>query len=404
MKKVFFVSPNETSFLENAGDRMPLGALYVATSAKRAGYDVKFFDLNHNEEENFLYKVYEEKPDVIGYSAISSPSFKYINNLISLAKTYSNKSISVVGGYHAIARPQDFEFADFVIRGDGESAIHNVLEGLTIGKGIYRVDINDIPFPDRSLVNTNNYDMQQNGHRTATLISSRGCPFNCVFCGNYDRKVRLRNPDNIAGELEQLLDMGFQSLYFLDDAFTINKKHAKEISDVVNDYAFPFRITTRADLLGDGIVEYMVIRGLEIVSIGIESGNDKILENANKHMTTDDNRKAVKLLHQYGVDVKGFFIFGLPGEGPKEAQQTIDFARELKKEGLTSADFYAMTPFPGAPIYEHPEKYGCKILSHDWDKYLEVGKDEIEPVMETNTLSAEQIKYFMRKAKKEWKK
>ncbi len=404
MKKVFFVSPNERNFLTNAGDRMPLGLLYVTTSAKQAGYDVKVFDLNHIDIKDFISNIYKEKPDVIGYSAISSPSFKYVNNLTYIAKKYSPNTINVVGGYHATARPQDFKFADFVIRGDGERAIHDIIEGIEPPKNIQRVDINDIPFPDRSLVNTNNYNMQQNGHKCATLISSRGCPFDCVFCGNYDRKVRLRNPDNIAGELKQLLDMGFHSLYFLDDAFTVNKKHAKDISDVVNDYVMPFRITTRADLLDEELVEHLVKNGLETVSIGIESGSDRILERANKHMTTEDNRKAVKLLHKYGVDVKGFFIFGLPGEGPIEAQQTISFARELKKEGLTSADFYAMTPFPGTPIYEHPESYGCKILSHDWDKYLEVGKDVIEPVMETNTLSAKQIKYFMRKAKKVWKR
>lgn len=403
MKKVFFVSPNERMFLENAGDRMSLGLLSVATAVRDAGHVVKVYDLNHDNVGDFVFKVYKEKPDVIGYSVISSPSFKYIDDLMSIAKTYCNKSVSVVGGYHATTRPHDFEFADAVIRGDGERAIFNALEGLEPPKDIQRVDINEFPFPDRSLVNTNNYNMQQNGYRCATLISSRGCPFNCVFCGNYDRKVRLRNPDNIVGELEQLLDMGFQSLYFLDDAFTVNKQHAKEVSDVVNDYVMPFRITTRADLLDEEIVEYLVKNGLEIVSLGIESGNNQVLRNANKYMTTENNRRAVKLLHKYRVDVKGFFMFGLPGEGTREAQQTIDFARELKEEGLTSADFYAMTPFPGTPIYEHPERYGCKILSHDWDKYLEAGKDEIEPVMETNTLSAKQIKYFMRKAKKEWK-
>lgn len=227
---------------------------------------------------------------------------------------------------------------------------------------------------------------------------------NCIFCGNYDRKVRFRNPDNIAGELEQLLSAGFTSLYFLDDAFTINKKHAKEVSDVVNDYAMPFRITTRADLLNEEIVEHMTKNGLEIASLGIESGNDQILKNVNKRMTTEDNLKAVRLLHKYGVNVKGFFIFGMPGEGPKEAEQTIKFAKQLKKEGLTSADFYCMIPFPGTPIYNDPEKYNGKILSHDWDRYLEVGKEEIEPVWETDTLTAEQIKFYMKEAKKEWNK
>ncbi len=404
MSKLFMVTPNEHRFLSGAGDRMPLGALYVATAAKEAGHDVEFFDLNHDRMSDFLLRAHIEKPDVIGYSAISSPSLYYIDNLAHMAKGYSESSINVVGGYHSTIRPQDFEFTDFEIRGDGEKAIIDILNKDEPSPDIQRVDINEIPFPDRSLVDADNYNMQQNGHRCATLVSSRGCSFDCIFCGNYDRKVRLRSPDNIANELEQLLNMGFQSLYFLDDAFTVNKKHAKEISDVVNDSVMPFRITTRADLLDEDLIQYMASRGLDIVSIGIESGNNEMLKKANKNTTTEEIEDKVKLLHKYGVDVKGFFMFGLPGEGPKEAQQTIDFARKLGTEGLTTADFYAMTPFPGTPIYNNPKKYGCKILTHDWDKYLEIGKEEVEPVMETETLSAKQIKYFMKKAKEEWKK
>ncbi len=407
MSKLYMITPDERGFLTDAGDRMPLGALYVATAAKEAGHNVTFFDLNHIDISDFALKVRKEKPEVVGYSVISSPSFKYMNNLTYLTRKYSPDSINVVGGYHAIARPQDFEHADFIVGGDGEEAIVDVLNRDTISKANLRVDINKIPFPDRDLVRTSDYDMQQKGHRCATIISSRGCPFNCVFCGNLDRKVRLRNPENIANELEQLLDIGFQSLYFVDDAFTVNKKHVKDISDVVNDYTMPFRVTTRADLLDEDIVQYMALRGLDIVSIGIESGNNEVLRKANKRTTVEEIEDKVKLLHKYRVDVKGFFMFGLPGEGPEEAQQTIDFARRLGREGLTSADFYAMTPFPGTPIYNNPEKYGCKILSRDWDKYshyLEGGEREIEIVMETETLSAEQIKYFMKKARGEWKR
>ena len=400
-RSLFMVTPDESKMLEGAGDRMPLGALYVATSAKEEGHDVKFYDLNHISKEDFLKDVLHKQPNVIGYSIISSPSYFHMNKLLHAAKKLSPKTKHVVGGYHAIARPQDFPQADYVVRGDGEQAIVRILNNEAVLGNFQRVDINKLPYPDRNLVD-NKYNMKQKGKKCATLVSSRGCPFNCVFCGNYDRKVRFRNPENIGGELEQLTNLGYESLYFLDDAFTVNKKHAKQVTDIVKGYGLPFRITTRADLLDEDLVSYMAKNGLEIVSIGIESGNDKVLERANKKTTTKQIENGVKLLHKYNIDVKGFFIFGLPGEGFDEAKQTIKFANKLKGMGLTSADFYAMTPFPGTPIYEHPEKYGCTILHHDWDKYLEVGKGEIEPVLETNWLSAKQIKYFMKEAKKQW--
>lgn len=421
MKKLAIITPNEKRFLQDAGDRMPLGALHVATSAERAGHDVRVYDMNHTTREQLFNAIENTRPDVIGYSVISSPSYHDMRNLSYDMRRLSPNSLQVVGGYHSMARPQDFEDADYIVKGDGEETINFILsEGLTtnhpnypfdlssknrvVMNDVQRTDVNKIPFVNRRLLNTDNYQMQQDGKRAATLISSRGCPFTCIFCGNYDRKVRFRNPENIRGELADLKDMGFEALYFLDDAFTAKKKHAKEVSDVVADFDMPFRVTTRADLLNEDIVSYMSNRGLEIASLGIESGNNEVLRNCNKKMTTDDNLKAVQLLHQYAVKTKGFFIFGLPGEGPKEAEQTIEFAKRLKQEGLNSADFYAMTPFPGTPISNNPEKYDGKILHENWGEYLEAGKMSVNLAWETSTLSAEQIKYFINKAKEEWNK
>jgi len=403
MKKISIVTPDESKMLEGAGDRMPLGGLYVATAAKQAGHDVQVFDLNHYDKKHFLEHVIFNQPDIIGYSVLSSPSYIEMNKLMHTAKKLSPHTKHVVGGYHALARPQDFSLGDYVIQGDGEEAICDIAARRFPKGGIQRGDFNKVPFPDRTLVSPNDYNMEQQGKRAATIITSRGCPFNCVFCGNYDRKVRFRTPESVEKELEQIVSLGFESLYLLDDAFTVNEQHAKDISDVIRKYDLPFRMTTRADLINKDLTKYLVRNGLKIASIGVESGNDKVLERANKNTTISEIEKAVTILGDFGVDTKGFFMFGLPGETPKEAQQTIDFAMKLKGKGLMSADFYAMTPFPGTPIYNDPEKFGGRILHHDWDKYLEIGKDEVEPAWETDTMSAEQIKHFMKEAKTAWK-
>ncbi len=401
--KINIVTPDERKMLEGAGDRMPLGALYVATAAKQAGHDVEVFDLNHHKSKDFLAHVMYNKPDMIGYSVVSSPSYFAMAKLLHTTEILSPKTIHVVGGYHANARPQDFPKANHVIIGDGEESIVDIAAGRLPKTGTQRVPFNDIPFPDRSLVNHKNYNMQQKGKRTATMITSRGCPFECVFCGNYDRKVRFRTPKSVEGELEQLTNLGFESLYLLDDAFTLNKRFAEDVSGVIKSYGMKFRVTTRADLLEEPLIKYLAKNGMEIASIGIESGNDEILKNINKRTTTAEVERVIEQLHDNGVDSKGFFIFGLPGETPKEAQETIDFSMKLKEKGLTSADFYAMTPFPGTPIANNPEKFGGRILHQNWDKYLEIGKDEVEPAWETDTMSADDIKHFMKEAKEQWK-
>ena len=321
-----------------------------------------------------------------------------------MTKPYTQSALNVVGGYHATARPDDFTDADFVIKGDGEQSIIDILEGRKPSSELQRTDINAITKPDRSLLMMEDYQMKQNGKRTATLISSRGCPFSCIFCGNYDRQVRFRSSDNVGKEIEELKEMGFDALYFLDDAFTVSKTHAIEVSQFAKIYDMPFRITTRATLLDESVIEELALNGLEIASLGIESGSAESLKAVDKKMTPEDNLKAVRLLHKYGVDTKGFFMFGLPKETPSRAEETIEFAKMLKGEGMSTADFYAMTPFPGTPIYENPKEFGCTILSHNWSKYLEVGKEEVEPVLETDCMTASQIKHFVERAKEEFQR
>jgi len=404
MAKVFILTPDERNFLENAGDRMPLGALYVAAYLKKHGHEVSVYDLNHDKAEKLLWDVREQKPDFAGFSIISSPSFNYMHKLMALTKAVSPGTRIIGGGYHALARPKDFVFADHVVRGNGEKPMLDIVEGRQPSSETSLIDFNENPIPARELVNTCNYNMVQGGKRTATLISSRGCPFECVFCGNYERAVRFRDPENIREEIRQLIGMGFEALYFFDDAFTLKKDHAISVASVIKEFGLPYRITTRADLIQDEeLVKHIADTGCRIVSLGIESGNDQVLENIKKHMTTRDNEAAVELLNKYGIKTKGFFIFGLPGEGEKEARETIEFAKRLKSKGLVTADFYAMTPFPGSPIYDTPGEFGVKILSHNWDEYLEAGKGEITPVLETDRLTKEQIIQFINTARREFR-
>ena len=189
---IYIVNPNEKSFLENAGDRPPLGALYVATSLKNAGHKVKFFDLNHDRTEDFLVDVYKNRPGYVGFSMISSPSFEEVTRLNKLVKLNSRETLTVVGGYHPTVRPQDFKDFDFVIRGDGEEAFLDVIKGGLEDK-IYVSDSDFVSHPDRGFLNPDNYDMMIGGKRASTIITSRGCPYSCVFCGNYSKKVRFRN-------------------------------------------------------------------------------------------------------------------------------------------------------------------------------------------------------------------
>jgi len=144
--------------------------------------------------------------------------------------------------------------------------------------------------------------------------------------------------------------------------------------------------------------------GCDIISLGLESGNNEVLKKMEKFMTTDIQKKGVEMCHKAGIKVKGFFIIGLPGETWETAIDTIEFARSLN---LEYADAYILTPFPATPLWENPEKYGIQIIKpegSDWSKYYQVGKGgEYFVNIKHNNLNEEQLRALIKKFRDEVK-
>lgn len=393
---IYLVNPSEKNKLETAGDRMPLGLLSIATELNRRGRKTRVFDLNHTSE-NIMYSLaLSEKPEAIGISVYTSPS---LNESKRLANIYRGFSKVIAGGHHANALPYTLTSNfDGVVIGEGENSILRAIrEGGIINEPTQNLRrLNPINF---DLINTDNYGINLDGKRTATVFSSRGCPYECAFCGNIEDKVRSIPTDNIKNELNQLRGRGFESFYFVDDVFAISKRRMKKVSELMRE---PFRVTTRANTLNDDKMNILEKNGCSWISLGIESGNDEILKYANKRMTTQDNLDAVKLANKYGIKTKGFFIIGMPFETRETAKQTIDFSKRLKDEGLTSADFYFMVPFPGTPIWKNPKRFGIKINDRNFNHYLQAGK-EAKCVIETDDLKSRDIEELVMEAKEQWK-
>ena len=387
----YLINPSEKGYLENAGDRMPLGLLSIASNLKGKNEKVKVFDMNHTSEETLFKKFKQDKPDYMGISVYTSASYV---NAIKLAKHFKGKTKLIAGGYHASALPESLvSYFDLVVQGEGDQMKKYRDLWDVVNVGIIN-DLSKLSVIDRSFL-SHDYHMNQSGKRAGTIITSRGCPYNCCFCGKISKKVRFEPLDKIKKDLKNL--EGYESIYFLDDVFTINKKRMKQIVELTK---VPFRITSRANLLDESKIETLAKNGCEWISLGIESGNNQILKNSNKQMTTSDNYNVVKLANKYGIKTKGFFILGLPGETKKTAKQTIKFSKDLKEVGLTSADFYYLSPFPGTPIWNNPEKFGIEIIDRDFTKYLQTGKNA-RCYINTKKLKAKEIEELVKEAK-EW--
>ena len=389
----FLINPSERNILQDFGDRMPLGLLYIARRLE----DVKVYDMNHTNLIQLGRDLRELRPETVGISCLTSASLNASRNLCDFVRTNSKAKI-VVGGYHPSIRPQDFsEFADNVVVGEGENAEIGT-NYIVNGK---KVNIEGLT-PNRKLLNPADYGMTINGKRFSTALTSRGCPNHCVFCGNRDRTIRYHTLDDVSNDLDEITRQGFKGVYFLDDVFTIDQDRSINISKLCRN-RLDFRVTTRANYISDYLIEELSRNGLVCLSMGIESGNPEILEKIGKNQGIDQIRRAIKTCGKYKIPTKGFFIIGLPGETEETANQTIAFSKELRNYGLTSADFYPMIPFPGTEIWTNPDRYGIEIIDRDFGNYLQAGINEPTVPCQTEGLKQEQIKHYLRLAKKEWK-
>lgn len=390
----FLVNLSEKHMLENAGDRVPIGLLSIAANNP----NTKVYDLNHMSQNDFFKEVDKYKPESVGVSVYTSPQ---LNQAREIGNYLKNKTHLIAGGHHASAMPKSLiDTYNSVVIGEGEIMfdLASRFNGIFSGEP----NLDKLKNPDRSLLNMNNYGIDQDGKRTATLISSRGCYWDCSFCGKIPNSVRYESLDKMKEQIDSVKNEGFDSVYFLDDIFTVNEKRMIPIIEYMKKKDLPFRVTTRANLLNDSKLEKLAKNGCKWLSMGIESGDDEILGKSNKGMNTSQNYDAVRMATENGIKTKGFFIIGLPGETEETAKRTIEFSQSLKNSGLTSADFYYLTPLPGTPIWKNPEKFGIEIIDKDYTKYLQAGKNA-KCVINTENLKSERIEELVNEAKELWK-
>ena len=391
--KTYLVNPSDKKILEHSGDRVPIGLMSIA--ANNPG--VKLYDMNHTTDRELMEDFNIDRPENVGISVYTSPA---LPESLRLAKMLRGKTRLIAGGYHATAMPESLlPYFDAVVQGEGELLLRDAFErdGIITGRA---PNLEDLANPTG--LDMSKYGVNQSGHRTGTILTSRGCPYHCSFCGKLSDRVRFYSVDQVKAQMDTLKDQDFKALYFMDDVFTLMESRMQEVAEHAETLGMPYRITTRANLIDSFRADVLERTGAEWASFGIESGNDQILKNSNKQMTTRQNEAAVSMMSQRGIKSKGFFILGLPGETEKTARETIDFSLKLRDEGLNQADFYFLSPFPGTPIWKNPSKFGITINDTDFTKYLQAGKTA-RCVIDTEELKAGRIEELVNEARDLWK-
>jgi len=398
-KTVWFINPPDL-WADKAGDRPPLGLVYLSAYLKKFGHNTVIWDNNHKSGIPTVRDIVEQKPDYVCI-AVATPNY---NNAIGIAnifiklrygqyrRMFSRKLKLIAGGNHVAAYP-DEEYTkkafDYVVTGtDGEEGLLRIIHGKAEEQVVRSKDIenlDDLPLPDYDSLDMSKYNMMLEGKKAITMSTSRGCVYSCFYCGSASiKKFRAHSPEYVVNHMKYVYDkFGITSFYFVDDIFTFDKNRVMKMMDLII-INFPkgdisIRATTRANLLTQELCNKMKSAGVEIISIGLESGSPKVLKAMRKHETVEVQRQGVEFCYQAGIKVKGFFIFGNPEETWDDVLLTINFAKELVQSGrLQYADSYVLNPVPASPFWKTPEEFGISYTKpkdpKEWGSFYQIGK------------------------------
>jgi len=384
-----------------------LGMAYIATCARRAGHNVGLLDAEAHglgiEETTAL--VNAARPRWAGFNLLA-PTYA----LSARIAHRLDPDIKVMaGGHHARAMPHTvladprFERLTALVLGEGETRVAALLDDHTRRASLPQVlwrdrllgttaagihhgdpgewvspDIDQLPFVERDFLPQDPY-LAADGRREANIVGSRGCPYDCGFCGaavsmNRETRIRTRAPHGILAELDALnAQHGTTAYRFVDDlflgaervirasmdAFTANRTGERYVWDATG------RINV-LDRLDDAMLDTLAANGLREVALGIESGSDRVLAAMDKRITSGMTTTVTRRLLERGIGVKGYFILGYPGEDTDDLAATLEHIHRLWDLAdtlpATGADFRASVfefrPYPGSPVWDRLVREG----------------------------------------------
>jgi len=372
------ITTNLPSYVdEERGYNPPLGLMYVAAYAKQnTEHKIEIIDMVAEEIsiEQLKARLRNGKPDVVG---ITTTTFTLIDAItVAKAVKETNKETKVVlGGIHTYIYPKEtvkLPEIDFIICGEGEKPFTNLLENINNSKSIISgelvEDLDALPFPDRHAVKAEKYNSLLAGGVSTTMITSRGCPYNCLFCHrpHLGKKFRARSAVNVVNEIKACVEMGINEILIYDDTFTVDRQRVIEICSLIitKKIKVAWDIRARVDNIDMEMLKFLKGAGCKRIHYGVESANAEVLKMLRKGITLAQVELAFKMTKEVGIDTLAYFMIGSPGETKEQIMNTISYARKLQPD---YCHFSITTPFPGTPLYQMGLEQG--IFEDYWKEF-----------------------------------
>lgn len=388
LPKVVLIHPPSPWLLSDR-EQPPIGILEIGAYLRDKHVKVDFCDLAGHPENMWWIP----DGDIYGITC-STPQLSLVSKIVKKIKERQPNAVTVLGGFHPTVDPEktlEETKADIILKGEGVISMYDIVKGKRdrIIEAPLVEDLNKLPLPAFDMVDM--YDYVKMGTnlvvgstpkmREAKLMTAVGCPYDCAFCASRalsQRKVRYKSVERVIKEIKYVQERyDVDRIYFIDDTFIIDNNRVIELckelkklhdSGVLHDW----HCLSRADRTNREIYDIMYDSGCRMITYGIESGSQKILDLCNKKITVQQNLDAIKVTKEAGLKVRAQMMVGLPGETDETVEESADFIRKAEAD---SFGMHIFVPLPGCPIWNNPDKFNFYINKDlTFDYYKTIGK------------------------------
>jgi len=412
-------------FDDDVGFYPPLGLIYLYSALKqtRPQDDVRIIDsiVEGIDNKALIERIVDFKPDIIGITVLTFLVVEVYKCVAAIKKNCSD-TLTVFGGPHVHLFPEEVlsnPNVDYIITGEGEWSFPLFVESIEQGvepsgvpgifyrgsdgkiiKGPPPIPIkflDDLPLPDFSAIPLKKYLPVMDSRLTVTLMTSRGCPYHCVYCDrpNMGNIHRAHSPGRVVEEMCRMVDVGVRNFQIFDDTFTLSQKRVIEICRLISEknLDITFSARSRVNTVNEELLYALKKAGCRRLSFGVEAASDRILKALKKGITIEQVLTAFHLCKKIGIETLADFIIGGPEQTRADVEETINFAIKLNP---TYVQFTVMTPFPGTELYQIGMDRGL-IKTDYWHEFAKNPTENFEtPVWEENLSREELLDLFSR--------